>query len=71
MSFQMSTTTLDPSSLSNEVRKRRGSFPQVSNESLSAEMLAPLPQANILRTVTMEDLHDESKPLLKVIGYYS
>jgi hypothetical protein len=51
----------------NELRKRRGSYPQLNkSEILSAEMLAPLPQGNISRTISRDFLDDESKPLLKV-----
>ena len=51
----------------NELRKRRGSYPQLSkSEILSAEMLAPLPQGNISRTISRDMLDDETKPLLKV-----
>lgn len=52
----------------NELRKRRGSYPLLNkSEILSAEMLAPLPQGNISRTVSGEFYDDETKPLLKVI----
>jgi hypothetical protein len=51
----------------NELRKRRGSYPQLNkSEILSAEMLAPLPQGNISRTISMDFFDDESKPLLNV-----
>jgi len=71
------TTTFDaqvnvnnPNSEFNEIiRKRRGSFPQLSSEVLSAELLAPLPQANLSRANSNDQLltpDDESKPLLKV-----
>lgn len=64
----MSTTTFDPNEVNfnSELKKRRGSFPQVSNEILSAEMLAPIPQGNISRTISKDELNDESEPLLKV-----
>ena len=51
----------------NELRKRRGSYPQLSkSEILSAEMLAPLPQGNISRTISRDFHDDETKPLLEV-----
>lgn len=51
----------------NELRKRRGSYPQLSkSEILSAEMLAPLPQGNISRTISRDFQDDETKPLLEV-----
>lgn len=50
-----------------ELRKRRGSYPQLSkSEILSAEMLAPLPQGNISRTISRDFQDDETKPLLEV-----
>ena len=55
------------SDFSNELRKRRGSFPQLSHEVLPAEMLAPLPQGNISKTASNDILLDEeTKPLLNV-----
>ena len=68
----MSSSTVDLSVdgvTGHELRKRRGSFPLASkSEALSAEMLAPLPQANISRVASSVELlaDDESKPLLKV-----
>lgn len=55
----------------NELRKRRGSYPQLNkSEILSADMLAPLPQGNISRTISRDFLDDETKPLLKVNLHY-
>ena len=56
------------------LRKRRGSHPQLkSEEAISAEMLAPLPQSNISRIPSSmlfidhdEYEESESKPLLQV-----
>lgn len=51
-----------------ELRKRRGSYPLLNkSEILSSEILAPLPQGNVSKTVSRE-FHDddERKPLLKV-----
>ena len=70
----MSFSTLDSSAdaaIDHELRKRRGSYPLANkNEVLSAEMLAPLPQANISRVASSVELFadDESEtiPLLKV-----
>lgn len=59
----MSTTTMEPNY---ELRKRRGSFPQLNNETLSAEMLAPLPQGNISKTFSSDELL-ETEPLLQVL----
>lgn len=72
---QMSTNITSPSGDNlnlNELRKRRGSYPQLGskNEILSAEMLAPLPQGNVSRTISREFGDDETKPLLKVKRNY-
>lgn len=49
-----------------QLRKRRGSYPQLKiSETLSVEMLAPLPQANISKTPSTM-FADETEPLLKV-----
>lgn len=52
-----------------QLRKRRGSYPQLrSGETLSSEMLAPLPQANIPRQSSsiFNEKDNETRPLLTV-----
>lgn len=53
-----------------ELRKRKRSLfsAKSSNEILSAELLAPLPQGNISRTSSqmITDVEDETKAFLKV-----
>lgn len=70
-SHKMSKAEIGENGFENQhqLRKRRGSFPQLGHEALSAEMLAPLPQANISRTPSSLFFNDdnENEPLLKVI----
>lgn len=67
------TTSISNSeSFNNELRKRRGSFPQLSSEVLSAELLAPLPQSNLSRTASIDQLSkddDENTPLIKKVRF--